>query len=106
MSYDIRRNSEGEMLVLPLELPLYDGSVSDFGQQAEVSLASTLRHAAVCEWMYENLDLTDSEVLELYEQERSQMSAKLIHAMISLASIADNMGIDIMQEIWEMPWEV
>ena len=106
MSYDIRRNSEGEMLVLPLELPLYAGQVTDFCQQAEVSLASTLRHAAVCEWMEDNLDLTEPAVYEAYGQEHARLSAKLIHTMISLASLAEKEGIDIMQEIWDMPWEV
>ena len=106
MSYDIRRNSEGEVLALPLELPLYAGEPGIFCQQAEDSLASTLRHAAVCEWIEDNLDLTEPEVYEAYGQEHARMSAKLIHTMISLASLADKMGVDIMQEIWEMPWEV
>ena len=106
MSFDVSKNTDGETLVLPLELPIFEGSTADLCRQAEVCLASTLRHAAVCDWISDNLDVYDSVVQDAYKQEYAQMSSQLTSLFMTLAGISENMGIDIMQEIWDMPWEV
>lgn len=106
MSYDIRKNDEGETLVIPLELPMFNSSTADLGRQAEVCLASFLRHAAVCDYIATNLDVDDPAVLESYNDEYAQAASQITNLFMSLSGMADNLQIDIMQEIWEMPWQV
>lgn len=106
MAYDIRKTEEGETIVLPLELPIYDGLNSELGRQAQVYLTSALRHIAVYDWMEENLDTSDDYICETMGEEKAQAAAQLVNVFMSLAGIADNLGIDIMQEIWDMPWKV
>lgn len=106
MSFDVSKNGDGETFVLPLELPMFEGSTADLCRQAEVCLASTLRHAAICDWIVDNLDMGDDVVRDAYNQEHAQMSSQLTSLFMTLAGISENMGIDIMQEIWDMPWEV
>lgn len=111
MAYDIRVNSDGEMLVLPLELPLYDGTTEDLGRQALVSLCSFLRHAAVAD-AYLNEGQADIDILEhgetsdSFDQHMASAASQLSSTMMALASLANLYNIDIMQEIWEMPWKV
>lgn len=105
MSYETRKNSQGDLLVIPLEIPMFNGSNEDLGRQAEICLASFLRHIAVCDWILHNLD-ADGQNAEDYSEEWAQASAQLVGLMMALTGMADNIGIDIMQEIWEMPWEV
>jgi len=106
MSYDIRKVKSGEALVMPLELPMYDGNNSELGRQAQVCLTSFLRHAAVCDWMLDNLDTRDEAIQESYSQEWSQAASQLASLFTTLSGLAENLQIDIMQEIWDMPWEV
>lgn len=106
MSYEVRKNNEGETLVMPLELPLFDGWNGDLGKQASVSMNSFLRHVAVYDWLDSNLDVDEPSVAESMDQEKAVAASQLISTLMSLAGIADNLGIDIMQEIWDMPWEV
>lgn len=106
MSYETRTNNDGDTLVMPLELPMFDGWNEDLGKQASVSFNSFLRHAAVHDWMDTNLDTSDPATLEVMGQEKAQAASQLISTLMSLAGMADNLGIDIMQEIWDMPWEV
>lgn len=106
MSYVTRTNNDGETLVMPLELPIFEGTNSALGQQASVSLISFLRHAAIYDWMDTNLDTSDPATYETMGQEHALASSQLISTLMSLAGMADNLGIDIMQEIWDMPWEV
>lgn len=105
MAWELLNTPDGETISIPLELPIFDGDTTDICEKAQVSLASTLRHAAVLEWMSNNLDLEDPEVFELYGQEHDKFSAKLCYSMIALASLSDRFDVDIMQEIWETPWE-
>lgn len=106
MSFEVRKNTDGEMFVLPLELPIFDGDPSGLEKQSEICLASALRHAAVCDWISSNLDESDPVVQETYDQEHAQLASQLASLFMSLAGIADSFEIDIMQEIWDMPWEV
>lgn len=106
MSYETRKNSQGEFLVMSLDLPMFDGSNEDLGRQTEVCLASFLRHAAVCDWICDNLDITDEATNEVLLEEHAQASSQLVSLLMGLAGMAENMNIDIMQEIWDMPWEV
>lgn len=106
MSYDIRKNDEGDTIVMPLELPIFNSSTNDLGRQAEVCLASFLRHASVCDWIEDNLNLEDEVTLEEYGSELSQASSQLAALFMTLAGIADNMRIDIMREIWDVPNEL
>ena len=106
MGYDTRKNDEGLTVVMPLELPMFDGPTSTMGAQALRDLASFLRHQASCETILDNFDINEPEIFDLYQQESAQMATKLVSTFMALASCADNLGIDIMQEIWEMPWEV
>lgn len=110
MSYGARKNSDGEMLVYPLELPLYEGNNSELGQQAIKALCSCLRHYAVYDAFHDE-GLIDNAILDGYEADAAvkhfnQGTEQLISCMMSLASIADNYGIDIMREIFEIPWLV
>ena len=113
MSYEIRRSKEipgidisGQPYVMPLELPMFEGWNEELGKQASVSFNSFLRHAAVHDWMDANLDTSDPSTYEVMGQEKAQAASQLISTLMSLAGMADNLGIDIMQEIWDMPWEV
>lgn len=113
MSYEIRKSEEipgidisGQPFVMPLELPMYTGSTSELGAQALHDLASCLRHHAACETLENYFDLEDPAIAELYNQENAQLVAKFVAVLMALTGIADNRDIDIMQEIWEMPWEV
>lgn len=105
MSYDILKNPDGEVLIMTLELPMFDGNESDLGRQAEVSLASFLRHAAVCEYIDSTFGIDDN-TLDGYSQEYAQAAAQLATLLMSLSGMANLLGIDIMEEIWEMPWSV
>lgn len=105
MSYDIRKN-EDSTLVMPLELPMYEGGTADLGAQALRDLASFLRHQAALETIENNFDLDDPVALELWKSENGQMVAKFVAVLMALTGCADNLDIDIMQEIWEMPWQV
>lgn len=108
MSYDARKNQEGEILLYPLELPMYNGNNAELGRQATISLTSCLRHFAIVD------AVLDDEVLVPDEDETnnsvnthySQGIEQLISTIMSLVSIADNYGIDIMEEINEVPWLV
>lgn len=106
MSYETRTNTEGETLVMPLELPIFEGWNEELGRQASVSFNSFLRHAAVYDWMDTNLDANDPATYEVMGQEKAQAASQLISTLMSLAGMADNLDIDIMQEIWDMPWKV
>lgn len=106
MAYDIRKTEEGEPIVLPLEIPIYDGLNSELGRQAQVFLTSALRHIAVYDWMDENLDTSDDYICETMGEEKAQASTQLVNVFMSLAGIVDNIDIDVMQEIWDMPWMV
>lgn len=106
MSYDIRRNDEGATIVMPLELPMYEGNPSTLGEQAIRDLTSFLRHHAACEVIENNFDTRDEAVFDLYQAERAQMTAKLIAVFMALTGCSEELDIDLMQEIWEMPWEV
>lgn len=106
MSYDILRNPDGEILVMPLELPMYDGTTEDLGRQAMVGLCSFLRHAAVVDYYTDegHLDndiLQYGEVSESFEQHMEIAASQLSSTMMTLATLADKYGIDIMQEIME-----
>ena len=106
MSYSALRNDSGELLVYPLELPLYDGSNEDMGRQATVALASCLRHFAVVDGIIDEglEDPNAGEPNDIVTTHLSQGTSQLISCMMSLASIANNYGIDIMQELLEVPW--
>lgn len=113
MSYEIRKTEEiegidisGQTIVMPLELPMYKGSTADLGSQALHDLGSFLRHQAACETLENSFDMQDPAVAELWNSENGMMTAKFVAVLIAMAGIADNLGIDIMEEIWEMPWEV
>ena len=108
MSYEARRNQDGEMLVYPLELPMYEGNNVEMGRQATVALASCLRHFAVVDGiMEEGLEDPDAgEPNDILNKHYAQGTEQLISCMMSLASMADNYGIDIMQELMEVPWLV
>lgn len=113
MSYDIRKSVEipgidisGQTIVMPLELPMYEGTVSGLGEQAIRDLTSFLRHHAACEVIENNFDTRDEAIFDLYQAERGQMTAKLIAVFMALTGCAEELDIDLMQEIWEMPWEV
>ncbi len=106
MSYDTRKTDDGSTLVMPLELPMFEGATPDIGAQALRDLASFLRHQASCDTLLDNFNVEDPAIMDLYQQESAQMAAKLVSVFMALAGCADNLGIDIMQEIWDMPWEV
>ncbi len=113
MSYEIRKSEEipgidisGQPFVMPIELPMYKGSTADLGSQALHDLGSFLRHQASCETLEDYFDMQDPAVAELWNSEHGMMTAKFVAVLIAMAGIADNLGIDIMEEIWEMPWEV
>lgn len=105
MSYEVCKDEMGQTLVEPLELPFFSGSNSDLGWQATVAVTSFLRHSAVCDWMDSNLDITEPDVYETFGQEKAQAASQLTTALMSLVGMAENLGIDIMQEIWDAPWE-
>ena len=102
MSYETLRNERNEIIVMPLELPMYTGDASTLGKQAMISLSSCLRHFAVVD------ALDDNELIELdaFQQHFEQGTSQLVSCFLSLAGLADSYGIDIMKEIWEMPWQV
>ncbi|MBO5629431.1 MAG: hypothetical protein J5965_10200 [Aeriscardovia sp.] len=108
MSYDARKSQNGELIVYPLELPMYEGNNSELGQQALSALASALRHFAVVDSIeQEGLeDPNAGEPNDILNTHYAHGTEQLISCMMSLASIADNYGIDIMQEILEIPWLV
>lgn len=108
MSYGARKNENGELLIYPLELPMYEGSNSEMGRQATVALASCLRHFAVIDAIVDDglEDPNEGEPNDVLNTHYAQGVEQLISCMMSLASIADNYHIDIMQEILEVPWMV
>lgn len=108
MSYNARKNRDGEMLAYLLELPLYEGNNSELGQQAISALTSALRHFAIVDSIeIEGLeDPEEGEPNSVLNTHFAHGTEQLISCMMSLASIADNYGIDIMQEINEIPWVV
>lgn len=114
MSYEIRKTEyiegidiSGEVIVMPLELPMYEGSTSSLCSQALNDLGSFLRHQANCELIEDNFDIdNDPVMLDRWSSERGMLSAKLVAVFMALAGCAENLGIDIMQEIWDAPWEV
>lgn len=106
MSYETRHDDNGDTIVMPLELPMYEGSTSELGNQAIRDVASFLRHHAACEVIENNFDMREPVIFELYQQERAQMTAKLMAVFMALAGCADDLDVDLMEEIWEMPWEV
>lgn len=106
MSYDILKNPDGEILVMPLELPMYDGTAEDLGRQAMVGLCSFLRHAAIVDYYTDEGSLDDDilqygEVSESFEQHLTIAATQLASTMMTLASLADKYQIDIMQEVME-----
>lgn len=108
MSYSARKNQDNEIIVYPLELPMYDGNNSEMGRQATVALTSCLRHFAVVDAIVQD-DLEDPNVEDpndILNKHFSQGTEQLISCMMALASMADNYGIDIMHEIMEVPWLV
>ena len=105
MSYEVRKMN-GLDVVMPLELPMYEGSTSDLGAQALHDLGSFLRHHATCDMLENCFDMQDPAVAELWNSENGQMTAKFVAVIMALSGIADNLDIDIMEEIWEMPWKV
>lgn len=111
MGYSIKKDENGEFLAIPLELPLYDGNSPELFRQALTSLGSAMRHFAIFE-AYHDEGLADNDILEYGEtapfvdQHIQQGTEQLISTMISLASVADYYGIDIMQEIYDVPWMV
>lgn len=108
MSYDARKSQDGELLVYPLELPMYEGTNSELGQQALSSLCSCLRHFAVVDGIEVEglIDQDAGEPNDILNKHYAYGIEQLISCMMSLASIADNYGIDIMQELMEAPWLV
>ena len=106
MSMDVRKTDDGCAIILPLELPVVEGSVQTLGQQAEVCLASLLRHSAICDWIQANLNMESQDVLECYEQEHAQAVSQLSAAFMTLAGIAVELNADVMHDIWNAPWEV
>lgn len=106
MSYEARKNADGEIIVYPLELPMYEGNNPEMGRQAAVSLASCLRHFAVVDAILQDglEDPDEGEPNDALNTHFAQGTEQLISCMMSLASMADNYGIDIMQEIMDVPW--
>lgn len=105
---EYKTNEQGEMLVYPLELPMYDGDSRALGQTASVNLTSALRHFAVVDAIgIDGLEDPNQENQhDIFDRELDIGSQQLISVMIALASLADLYGIDIMQEIYEIPWNV
>lgn len=103
-----RTNEQGEMLVYPLELPLYEGDSRELGQKSIVNLASALRHFAVVDAIDLSglQDPNEENPTDIFDKEFDLASQQLISSMIALASLADYYGIDVMREIYEIPWEV
>ena len=101
-------NEMGEMLVYPVELPMYDGDSRELGQKAISNLASSLRHFAVVDAIaiHGLEDPNEENPNDIYHKEFDLGTQQLISTMISLASLANHYNIDIMQEIYEIPWEV
>jgi hypothetical protein len=101
-------NSDGEMLVMPLELPMYDGNNRELSQRASTSLTSSLRHFAVVDAIVENnvVDPTAGETGSFIEAEYSMAANQLVSTIVALVSLAHNYEIDIMQEIYDLPWMV
>lgn len=108
MSYSVRKNNNGEILVYPLEIPLYEGDNAEMGRQATVALASCLRHFAVVDALLVNevFDPTEGEANDALTTHYSQGAEQLISCLMSLVTIADNYNLNIMQEILEVPWMI
>lgn len=106
MSYSVRKNNDGEILVYPLEIPMYDGNNPEMGRQAEVALASCLRHFAVVDAILDGevIDPTEDEPNDALNTHYAQGSEQLISCLMCLLSLADNYTLDIMQELLEVPW--
>ena len=103
-----RENQDGELLVYPLELPMYEGTNRELAQQSSVLLTSCLRHFAVVDALESGdvVDLSAGDGNDILNTEYAQATEQLIGTLINLVSMADNYGIDIMQEIFEVPWQV
>lgn len=101
-------NSDGEMLIMPLELPMYEGNNRELSQQASISLTRSLRHFAVVDAIVENnvVDPTAGETGSFIDSEYSIAANQLVRTIIALVSLAHSYGIDIMQEIYDLPWMV
>lgn len=93
-----------ELEVYPLELPVHDGNTRSFGQDATVNLTSCLRHFAVADFILDN-NLEEEREEEL-DQEIALATGQLISVLTNLVSLANLYHIDIMQEIYEVPWEL
>lgn len=106
MSYDILKNPDGEILIYPLELPMYEGNTAELCQQASVSLISCLRHFAVADAYIEEgfagEDLVQyGDTRDMLDQHMEQGATQLVSTMMALTSLAHAYGIDIMQEIYD-----
>lgn len=106
MSYELQRGQNGELLVYPLELPMYHGNTADLARQAQVSLTSCLRHFAILDAITDEplVDPSPQERNGVYEQHFWQGAQQLSATLMALVSLADLYGIDIMQEIYDAPW--
>lgn len=98
-----KTNADGEVLLYPLELPLYEGTSRSLSQTAAINLTSALRHLAVVDAFVDN-DLINEYTGDMVQQEFDMATTQLISTMCCIASIADMYNIDIMQEIMQVPW--
>ena len=106
MGFDIRKSNDGALITYPIELPLYDADSTVLARNVQNNTVSMLRHLAVADTLITYLDPDEPVVAESLNQEKAYISSLLVGSLCALASIADNLGIDIMQEIYEVPWEV
>ena len=103
MSYNLKKDELGAIYISSFELPLYEGNEEDLARQAQVTLTSCLRHLAVVD---EYMAISNpTELNEPLMQHFEQAGTQLISCMMTLTSIADLYGIDIMQEVYAAPWE-
>lgn len=101
MSYFLKTNDEGSVIVYPLEMPMHEGTNSELSQQALNSLASGLRHMAVYEYIDSVAEENDWASQEEMSEHFANSVDRLISCTMSVIGILDNMGVDIMQRIME-----
>ena len=100
MSYQIQHDSSGNILTYSLEYPMYEGTLPELSQQLGVTSTSLLRHLAVFDYIANHaFGDEDDPMLKDGDEEAEQIAGLMNSCIISIVSLADHLGLDLMDDL-------
>lgn len=96
----IKHDSAGNILTYNLDYPMYEGTLPELSQQLGVTSTSLLRHLAVFDYIATHAQGDeDDPMLKDGDEEHAQIAGLMNSCIINIVSMADQLGIDLMDDL-------